>query len=534
VAEVLVLGAGHNGLVCACYLAQAGHRVTVLERGPEIGGATRSREPFAGVPARLSVYSYLVSLLPERIISDLGLDFTLAPRAFSSYTPDPDAPERGLLLPAEPIPAAQAVEEFTGRSADARGYLAFLSMCQRFAWAVFDTLTEPLPSAADLRSRVADEPTWQAFTTRPLGETLTGLITDDLVRGVLLTDGLIGTFARSDSLTLAQNRCLVAHVIGRRTGAWLVPIGGMGALVDALAQRAASLGVQVLTEAEVITVDVDATGAGVTCRMAGTERRFTADAIASSLPEPTLRDLLGEPTRSLDDAQAGAQVKVNLVLSRLPRLRDPATSAAAAFSGTFHCHETMSGLDRAYDRALAGDIPAPLPIEAYCHSLTDPTILAPSLREAGVHTLTLFGLHTPHRLAQSDPERFRADIRSAALDSLASVLAEPLEECLLPDAHGEGCLEVTTTVDLAAELGLPGGNIFHTPLGWPFAPTSDAGDPDAGRVERPTLVSGQPGTWGVATDLPRLVVCGSSARRGGAVSGIPGHNAARHLIELLG
>ncbi|MBU6147273.1 MAG: NAD(P)/FAD-dependent oxidoreductase [Actinomycetales bacterium] len=523
--DVLVLGGGHNGLVCACYLAAAGHRVTVLERRDEPGGATRSQEVFAGVPVRLSVYSYLVSLLPEHIIEELGLDITLAPRQVASYTPDPDGPGRGLLLAPDAGRAAAAIHDFTGRSSDAEGYLHFQRMCSRLAATIAGSLTEPLPSEAELRGRVGDDRLWQAFTRVPIAETLCELIGDDLVRGVLATDAVIGTFARSDDPTLAQNRCLIAHVIGRGTGQWRVPVGGMGALVDALCRRARTLGVTILTGVAAVAVDADHRGASVTCTVDGRLRRFTGDALAAGVPEHTLLRLLGQTPPELTDRTAGCQVKVNLVLSRLPRLHDPAVTAQAAFSGTFHCQQTLTALDRAHDAAVAGRLPSPLPIEAYCHSLTDETILAEHLRGTGVHTLTLFGLHTPHRLFTGTCDAQAAG--RAALASLDTVLAEPLQDCLLIDADGRPCLDVATPVDLEQQLGLPGGNIFHTPLRWPFVPAD--GTPQDGS----SLVRADVGTWGVATDIPRLVVCGSSAARGGAVSGIPGHNAARHLCEIL-
>jgi len=132
---------------------------------------------------------------------------------------------------------------------------------------------------------------------------------------------------------------------------------------------------------------------------------------------------------------------------------------------------------------------------------------------AGAHTLTLFALHTPHRLFEGDNDAMREAARRAAFASLDSVLAEGIEGCLLRGADGSPCVEVHTPVDLERELLIPGGNIFHTPLEWPFA-------------EEPA----EAGTWGVETLIPNLLVCGAGARRGGAVSGITGHNAARAVL----
>jgi phytoene dehydrogenase-like protein len=213
-------------------------------------------------------------------------------------------------------------------------------------------------------------------------------------------------------------------------------------------------------------------------------------------------------------------VKVNLLLSRLPRLRDNSVAPEAAFGGTFHINELWSQLDQAFGQAVSGMIPSPLPCEIYCHSLTDPSILSPELRASGAQTLTVFGLHTPDRLvSSSNNDLMRTELQAAVVASLNSVLDEPIEPLLLVDADGHPTIETKTTLDIELALGMPGGNIFHGPLSWPFA-EDDA--PMATPAER----------WGVATRHPRILICGSGAQRGGAVSGIGGHNAAMAVLEL--
>jgi len=207
-------------------------------------------------------------------------------------------------------------------------------------------------------------------------------------------------------------------------------------------------------------------------------------------------------------------LKVNLLLSRLPALRDAAVDPAVAFAGTFHVNETATQLQRAFEEAAAGTIPTLPPCETYCHSLTDPTILGPELRASGAQTLTLFGLHMPARLfAGGDGTVARDAALAATLRSLDSVLAEPIEDVLLRDPDGVPCLEVRTPRELEEELRLPGGNIFHRDLVWPFAERAD-----------------EVGTWGVETDVEGVLLCGAGARRGGGVSGIPGRNAAMAVL----
>jgi phytoene dehydrogenase-like protein len=204
-----------------------------------------------------------------------------------------------------------------------------------------------------------------------------------------------------------------------------------------------------------------------------------------------------------------------MLLSHLPRLRDSSVDPGAAFAGTFHVNEDYSQLQRAYAAAAAGHVPDPVPCELYCHSLSDRSILGADLAATDAQTLTLFGLHLPARLFRADNDVQREVVLAATLSSLNSVLAEPIEDLILRDGNGKRCLEAMTPLDLEAELGMPGGNIFHRSLQWPWARSAD-----------------EVGTWGVETAYERVLVCGAGARRGGGVSGIPGHNAAQRVLEM--
>jgi phytoene dehydrogenase-like protein len=180
----------------------------------------------------------------------------------------------------------------------------------------------------------------------------------------------------------------------------------------------------------------------------------------------------------------------------------------AAFGGTFHVHEALSELEAAHDAAVAGRLPDPVPVETYCHTLADRSILGPELAASGAQTLTAFALQVPQRLGID-----RDAAQAAVLATLNDVLAEPIEPLLLLDDAGHPCIETRTTADLEAELRLPGGNIFHAPLSFPF------------RSE-----TGAEGEWGVRTAHDRILLCGSGSTRGGGVSGLGGFAAAQEVL----
>jgi phytoene dehydrogenase-like protein len=375
---------------------------------------------------------------------------------------------------------------------------------------VFPTLTEPLPSRADLRRRIDDENAWRMLFEEPIGVAIERFFTDDLVRGVVLTDALIGTFADAHDASLVQNRCFLYHVIGGGTGAWDVPVGGMGALTDALADAARAAGARIVTGHEVVRVSSDGREAEVAYRTPdGGDATVGARHVLVNASPKELAALTGETP---PEPAEGAQLKVNMLLTRLPRLRDTSVDPREAFAGTFHIAESYEQLAVAHAQAAAGELPSAPPSEIYCHSLTDPSILGPGPAARGFHTLTLFGLHTPARLFARDNDAVREELLKSTLAQLDAHLAEPLADCLATDAEGRPCIEAKTPLDLERDLRLPGGNIFHRPLSWPYATEGT-------------------GRWGVETQHANVLLCGAGAVRGGGVSGVPGHNAAMAVLE---
>ncbi|MFI2435951.1 phytoene desaturase family protein [Streptomyces sp. NPDC018693] len=511
--DAVIVGGGHNGLVAAAYLARAGRSVLVLERLDHTGGAAVSTRPFAGVDARLSRYSYLVSLLPKKIVRDLALDFRVRARDISSYTPvERGGRPTGLLVGGGERRTREAFARLTGGEREFAAWQRFYGMTGQVAEKVFPTLTEPLPTRDELRHRIDDEDAWRTLFEEPIGAAIEDRFADDLVRGVVLTDALIGTFADAHDPSLAQNRCFLYHVIGGGTGAWDVPVGGMGALTDALAAAARDAGAVLATGHEAVRIDTDGRTAEVTYRTADGEGVVAARHVLVGASPQALAALTGDTP---PEPAEGAQLKVNMLLKRLPRLRDTSVDPRQAFSGTFHIAEGYDQLATAHAQAAAGQLPAAPPSEIYCHSLTDPTILAPALVDQGYQTLTLFGLHTPARLFARDNDAVREELLKLTLAQLDAHLAEPLADCLATDADGRPCVEARTPLDLERDLGLPGGNIFHRALSWPYAQEGT-------------------GRWGVETRHANVLLCGAGAVRGGGVSGVPGHNAAMAVLERGG
>ena len=496
--DVIIIGGGHNGLVAAAYLARFGKKVRILEANEELGGATSSVRVFPGFDARLSRYSYLVSLLPESIINDLELNFECISRTYSSYTPyERGSENQGLLV--SRIWDAATENSFNTLDPTAHenvSWQRFYGEISEFAKRIAPTLLKPLMTRSELRELISLPSVWDYLIEKPIGEVITERFSDDLVRGVVLTDALIGTFA--SAFEIQANICFLYHLIGNGTGEWKVPKGGMGALVTELERVVRAAGVEIELNKRV--TKVTSNNHGVTILTANGQEMRAQFLLSNAAPQ-ILAILRGKPVpKSLD----GSQLKINLLLKRLPHLKS-GIDPHLAFAGTFHANESFSQLERSFIEAKNGAIPTVLPVEMYCHTLTDPSILSNELQKLGYQTLTLFGLHTPATLFDCDNNAARESALRSALNSLNHYLCEPIEDLIVG-------VEVKTPLDIQEEIGLPRGNIFHRDLHFPFR--EDGTQP----------------SWGVETDDPRIFICGAGAIRGGGVSGVPGHNAAMAVL----
>jgi phytoene dehydrogenase-like protein len=507
--DVVIVGGGHNGLVAAAYLSRAGKRVLVLERRAYLGGAAISEQAFPGVEVRLSAYAYLVSLLPQQIIQDLGLRLETRQRRFASYTPLTDGSDGYLVSNQSTETTRQSFERIAGNSREFDAFHHFYSRTAALAKLLWPTVLAPLPSRAELLQKF-DTPElrtmWDHFIERPLGEVIESTFQDDLVRGLVFTDGKIGALTHPHDPTLVQNRTFLYHVIGNGTGEWRVPVGGMGALTASLTDVAGRSGATLLTDAEVQRVHVG-TPHEVEFEWQGQAHKVAASFVLVNATPHVLGELVGADHPKPN----GSVFKINMVLKRLPRLRAGHIAPEDAFSGTFHFREGYAAMQASYQEAANGEIPAQPPGEMYCHSLTDDTIMGESAK--GLYTLTMFGLDMPYNALRGYASLYKKVALERYLDGINSVLAEPIQDCLALDADGKPCIAAKSPLDLEAELAMSGGNIFHTDLQWPFAEKEE-----------------EVGTWGVETPYPKVYLCGAGARRGGGVSGIAGHNAARAVL----
>jgi phytoene dehydrogenase-like protein len=493
--DVTIIGGGHNGLVAATYLAKAGKTVVILEANSEVGGATQSVQAFPGFDAHLSRYSYLVSLLPDKIVEDLGLSFECVSREVSSYTPYGD---KGLYVSRKwDEKTAESFNELDPTGHEGQAWQDFYAEVAEFAQRIAPTLLQPLKTRSELKSEIGLPDIWDYLIENPIGNEINKRFTSDLVKGVVLTDALIGTFA--SAFELQANICFLYHLMGNGTGEWKVPIGGMGALVKELTRVATEAGVEIKVNSKVDSVVSDESGVTVSTQSG---ESYTSDYLLSNAAPQVLAKLRGKPQpKSLD----GSQMKINILLKRLPQLKS-GIDPRLAFAGTFHANESFSQFEQTFIDANSGLMPTKMPIEMYCHTLSDPSILGADLQSAGYHTLTLFGLHTPASLFDADNDAAREVALASALSSINEYLAEPIEDVI-------AAIEVKTPLDIEEAISLPRGNIFHKDLSMPFR--EDESEP----------------SWGVETDDPRIFICGAGAIRGGGVSGIPGHNAAMAVLS---
>ncbi len=525
--DAIVIGAGHNGLIAAGYLARAGQRVLVLERREIVGGACVTEEVWPGY--RVSTAAYLCSLLLPEIVADLELaryGFEVYRRETAGFAPFAD--ERSLFLFADAEKTRAALTDFCRDTPeDVAAFFHFEADIERAAEVVEKWTTGTPPDEARMRRDFAEagHAQWYAeFVAGSVRDLLDSRFRNPQLKALLATDGLIGTYGGPSTPGTAY--VLLHHYLGKilgARGAWGYVRGGMGQITQALAHSLTDSGGEIRTNAPVAKIVIkNGRAVGVTLESGET---IYADVILSNAdPHRTFVTLLGEdsPVKNQPGlwqdltTRGGASCKINLAVSELPRydclpasasIQNPNSKiqngAGLEHLGTTHLCRNMDALDRAFEEAANG-FPATEPmIEIYVQTATDSRLTPP-----GKHILSLFTQYFPYHLAPGldlDAEREKYADRVIAL---VGRFAPNVPASIL---HRQ----VLTPRDLEARFGLTGGHIFH------------------GDLLPPRLFNGRPGVGfcGPQTPVPGLLLCGSGASPGGCVYGAPGRNAALLLLS---
>lgn len=519
--DLIVIGGGHNGLVCAALAAESGLSVGVIERNDQVGGAAVTEEFLPGF--RNSAASYTVSLLDAGIVDGLGLrrhGLTIVPRPVDNFVPGNDGP--GLFLPNDARERHDAIAAHS--PADARAYRRFSGELSRVADVLRPLLAaapiEPMLSFAEFKRSagvvgrmLAGGPrslaAFRRLFRRSAGAWLDEYFETDLLKGALGFDSIVGHFASpysQGSAYLLLHHCL-GQVDGRR-GAWGHAIGGMGAISDALAAAAVERGVEIRTGESVERIRsqrdgfVVETSTGVhECRAAAgaihPERLFLELLDGVDLPDPFRRRLLSWKSES-------ASFRINVALGELPDFSClPGTKVAPHHGAGILIAPSLTYLDQAFRTASASGISERPVIELVIPSVIDDTLAPP-----GRHVASLFCQH------------FRYDLPGGLSwedmrDSVADRIVRTVDDYAPNFSKQVIGLRASSPVDLERRFGLVGGDIFH------------------GAMTRDQLYERRPakGFARYRTPVPNLYLCASGAHPGGGVSGLPGRNAARAIVE---
>ncbi|HVH11181.1 MAG TPA: NAD(P)/FAD-dependent oxidoreductase [Gemmatimonadales bacterium] len=522
--DVIIVGAGHNGLVTAAYLARAGRRVLVLERRDVVGGACVTEELWPGF--RVSTAAYVNSLLRPEIIRDLQLarhGFELLPRSPSSFTPFPDG--RFLLLGPDKEQTRREVAKFSSRDADALP--RYEALLERIAAFIEPTLLETPPDPWSLGPKNLAHLARLGWRFVRLGrdgpaaiEILTGAARPILDRWfeseelkiALATDAIIGAMASPSMPGTAY--VLFHHVMGECNGVrgmWGYVRGGMGGITQALAAAARERGVEIRLESPVAKIVTRRGRVRGVALADGTE--FEARKVASNADaHVTFLDLVDPhdlppefvaAVRGID--YASASLKINVALAELPdfsAVRGSGLAPQAHLRGTIHLAPSLDYMERAYDDAKYGRPSGDPILECTIPSVVDTTV-AP----AGKHVMSFFVQYAPYRLANGGWDEAKERFADRCFDIL-NEYAPNFKRAVI-------ARQVLSPLDLERRFGLTGGNIFQ------------------GAMTLPQLffLRPLPGYADYRTPIKGLYLCGSATHPGGGVMGACGYNAAREILR---
>jgi len=521
--DVIVIGGGHNGLVCAFYLARAGRKVLVLERRGIVGGAAVTEEFHPGF--RNSVASYAVSLLSPKIIAEMdlarhGLRVVIRPMAY--FAPSPDG--RHLLLGRDRGENHAALSRLSPK--DAAAYDPYNDRLERLVDLLRAMLGKAPPNAGggfrdilaaaalgnDIRKLgLEGQRDLLDFFAKSAGDILDATFENELIKGALGFDAITGFYG--SPYTPGSAYVLLHHVFGEVNGvkgAWGHAIGGMGAITEAMAKAAREAGADIRVDAAVSGVILER-GAARGVVLADGER-IAARAVASNIhPRLLFGGLVPEGAlpadfmRRIKGWRSGSGVlRMNVALSEPPNFTAlPSSGVARHHTASMLIAPSLDWLDTAYtDARRHGWSRAPA-IEMHLPSAYDET-LAPK----GAHVASLFCQYfAPSLPAGASWDEARDAAADAVIDTVTA-FAPNFRSSIVARM-------VLTPLDLERKLALVGGDIFHGQLGL-----------DQLFSARPVLGHGD-----YRSPIPGLYMCGSATHPGGGVTGWPGHNAARELLR---
>lgn len=522
--DVAIIGAGHNGLVTAAYLAGAGLKVGVFERREVVGGACVTEEVWPGF--RVSTLSYLCSLLQPQIIRDLELErfgYHIYPKDPSFFTAFPD--NRHLFFWRDAKRTAEEMRKFSKRDADY--YPQYEEELAKLSEWVETLLMETPPNIirrgmTDLKDlarigwrtlKLGDEGLVRLIRimTQSATDFLSERFESEQIKATLATDGVIGT--NGGPSTPGTAYILLHHVMGGAAGErglWGFVRGGMGAISQAIASSARARGAQIRTGAEIDHILVE-NGRAKGLVLAGGEEIRARSVVSNADPKRTFLKLLApgdlDPDfrREIENYRStGSAVKINLALDALPEFTAyPTGGLGAPHRATVHICPSIDYVDRAWEDARDGRISSSPMLECTFPSVYDETIAPP-----GKHIMCIFAQYGPYHLRDGDWDEATKDrFANRCLDLLAEY-APNMKDIVL---HRQ----VISPLDLEREYGLTGGNIFHGDLG----------------LDQLFFMRPAAGWARYRTPVKNLYLCGSGTHPGGGVMGAPGYNAARELIR---
>jgi phytoene dehydrogenase-like protein len=510
--DAIVIGAGHNGLVAASYLAKSGLSVAVFERSDRIGGACVTNEIIPGF--RVSGAAQVLGMFRAEIIQDLSLErhgLAYRLREPEVFVPFPDG--RHLFFYGDAPRTISSIGRLSPH--DAEAYPRYDAYTARIARIVGRFMLAPAPSVAEF-AQAFDGPDGadmlQLALFASVDEYLSRFFESDYLKGPLAYGGLSGSAAGPRTPGTAFSKFYhSATGLGGALGTWALVRGGMGSVTQALAGALEELGGEIVCGREVAAIRyTDGRAIGVVLSD-GTEC-LSRIVLSNADPKRTLLGLV--PKEALPEGLAerverirmeGTGFKINFALSELPDFQAmPGTSVGPQHTGGIMIAPSVDYLEHAWDEAKYGR-PSSRPFsQMFIQSATDPT-LAP----AGQHTLSMWGHHFPYRLRDRDLDVERTLLRERMID-LMTEYAPNFRRAVL-------ACEVFVPSDLERAYGLTGGQIFH------------------GELAPGQILWGRPlpGVSGHNAPVAGLYLCGAGTHPGGDVSGAPGYNAARAALRDL-